>query len=419
MTCWKCGAQAIENTCTMCGCLQDTRQPAQSPNGKSLRYIYDKLGPAATLTNPTNFIRCLGDVFPDDEEFREQMAQVLQTNVGTHLYTMLSENKDIDEGARQKLMQIVRNKCSLPDEESRAMVYLLLDMVGYSQPQKTNASPAAESAVTNETIEISAEQSIEIKYPANLQEQSATNTNTASKKELLPVIGFVAVLVFLLVLLFSNRQANNTNSTIISNAKTGYPVSKQVSRYEITLDGISYMLPCPVTKFLDNGWQICGYNDKKGYIFFSANEEIFPQDLDHILAFKGEPREYYSSTGKSFGPDNGEPTIIVDIDSFDSNRYTLTDYYITSVGYSTHLGNPAAVSLIWNDITIGDDLALVKQKIDTFERREDMKIKMYDDGILISFHAKYEDGMVWIYSSQDKTTVDALTVSRTLNKRGY
>ena len=136
MNCWKCGARTTDNTCAMCGCLQDSRQPAHTRNGKSLRYIYDKLGPAATLTNPTNFIRCLGDVFADDEEFREKMAQVLQTNVGAHFYTMLSENKEIDEEAQQGLMRIIKNKCSLPDAEIEKMLTLLLEMVGCVQTQR-------------------------------------------------------------------------------------------------------------------------------------------------------------------------------------------------------------------------------------------------------------------------------------------
>ena len=150
MTCWKCGAQAIENTCTMCGCLQDTRQPAQSPNGKSLRYIYDKLGPAATLTNPTNFIRSLSDVFPDDEEFKRQMAQVLQTNVGSRLYIMLSENKEIDEGARRELLHVVRNKCSLSDSEIKPKLDLLLEMVGCPTIQQ-QAAPIIPKTTDKET----------------------------------------------------------------------------------------------------------------------------------------------------------------------------------------------------------------------------------------------------------------------------
>ena len=150
MTCWKCGAQAVDNTCTMCGCLQDTRLPAVTPNGKSLRYIYDKLGPAATLTNPTNFIRSLSDIFPDDEELKEQMTQVLQTNVGSRLYIMLSESKEIDEGARRELLHVVRNKCTLRDADIMPQLDLLLEMVGCPTIQQ-QAAPIIPKTTDKET----------------------------------------------------------------------------------------------------------------------------------------------------------------------------------------------------------------------------------------------------------------------------
>ena len=142
MTCWKCGAQTVDNTCTMCGCLQDTRLPAETPNGKSLRYIYDKLGPAATLANPTNFIRSLSDVFPDDEELRRHMKLVLQTNVGAHLFVLLSDNKDIDEVAQRELMHVVRSKCALSDAEIRQVLDLLLEMVGCGKESPNAKIPA-------------------------------------------------------------------------------------------------------------------------------------------------------------------------------------------------------------------------------------------------------------------------------------
>ena len=172
MTCWKCGAQAVDNTCTMCGCLQDTRLPAVTPNGKSLRYIYDKLGPAATLTNPTNFIRSLSDIFPDDEELKEQMTQVLQTNVGSRLYIMLSENKEIDEGARRELLHVVRNKCSLSDAEILPLLDLLLEMVGCGVAINCSMSSDRNKALTN----------------MESAKKSATVMELTSKKQIAPAI---------------------------------------------------------------------------------------------------------------------------------------------------------------------------------------------------------------------------------------
>ena len=402
MNCWKCGAQTTDNTCTMCGCLQDTRQPAETPNGKSLRYIYDKLGPAATLANPANFIRCLGDIFLDDDDFRVKMAQVLQTNVGTHLYTMLSENKNIDEGAHQELMHIVRNKCSLPDEDIRPMLYLLLDMVGCAKGTKAptgsskEGSPSVETELPSEPVK-----PVEIARSSDVPKAPAPNAKPSSKKAILSIVGMLASVLLLILLLVYTQQANNSpagqtsQKTSASTTSNGYIPAQQAIPYDFTLDGVTYTLPCPVSQLLKNGWQFYSYGDDYDTIYYSSNDVMQPGVFEGY-AFKGEPGDYTSDGVRRFSPDfETTPQIFVTISNIYPELCELNECYV--VGFSS-LKN---VSLSWNQISLGSNYQSAVEKIAQLKERCNPSSSYGKDGFLMS--AAFEDYEFNISSTDGQT----------------
>ena len=385
MTCWKCGAQTVDNTCTMCGCLQDTRQPAQTPNGKSLRYIYDKLGPAATLTNPTNFIRCLGDIFPDDDDFREKMAQVLQTNVGTHLYTMLSENKNIDEGAHQELMHIVRNKCSLPDEESRAMLFLLLDMVGCSKGKTVPTSSNANGSASSETEKpVGSEKPVEIERSSTVSKAPKANTEPSSKKAFLSIAGLVACVLCLVLLMVYTQHVKNTpagqtsQKTSASSTSNGYIPAQQAIPYDFTLDGVTYTLPCPVSELLANGWQIYTYDENHGATYFSANDPVAPGEFGaspvssvSTYIYKGSPGHYsLLDNSYQFSPIDS-PELGVTINNLNSSTSMLKDCYITQIT-AFDFSDQNNFTFSWNGISLDSTFSAAERSIDALQQRIDV-----------------------------------------------
>ena len=425
MTCWKCGAQTVDNTCTMCGCLQDTRQPAQSPNGKSLRYIYDKLGPAATLTNPTNFIRCLGDIFPDDDDFREKMAQVLQTNVGTHLYTMLSENKNIDEGAHQELMHIVRNKCSLPDEEIRAMLFLLLDMVGCSKGKTVPTSSNANGSASSETERpVESVKPVEIERSSTVSKAPKVNTEPSSKKAFLSIAGLVACVLCLVLLMVYTQHAKNTpagqtsQKTSASSTSNGYIPAQQAIPYDFTLDGATYTLPCPVSQLLANGWQIYTYEKNHGATYFSANDPVAPGEFGaspvssvSTYIYKGSPGDYSWDGSYQLAPDSDCPCLAVTINNVNSSTSVLKDCYITEIAAFDFL-EKNNFSFTWNGISLDSAFSVSKSKVDTLKRRCEPVTYFSDSDDYAGFgiETALEKYDIFIQSSSDKL-VDYIQLS--------
>ena len=410
MTCWKCGAQTVDNTCTMCGCLQDTRQPAQSPNGKSLRYIYDKLGPAATLTNPTNFIRCLGDIFPDDDDFREKMAQVLQTNVGTHLYTMLSENKNIDEGAHQELMHIVRNKCSLPDEEIRAMLFLLLDMVGCSKGKTVPTSTNANGSTSSETEKpVGPAKPVEIERSSTASKAPKANAEPSSKKALLSIAGLVACVLCLVLLMVYTQHAKNTSAgqtsqkTSTSSTSNGNIPAQQAIPYDFTLDGVAYTLPCPVSELLANGWKFYAF-DANGALYFTENHPITTSvnadgsvTTTFAYAFKGTPGGY-SDDGYRLNPTDCSIRIQTKITNLQNTNQPFKDCYITEISVNDY-ETKGAHSFVWNDIQIGDDFLYARSIIDALLQSYNPVSYKYFDSQIADFRIDTPFGECHIFVS--------------------
>lgn len=418
MTCWKCGAQTIEkNTCTVCGCVQDTRQPAETPRGKAMRYIYDKLGPSATLANPSNFIRCLGDVFPDDDEFRKKMAQVLKTNVGIHLYSMLSENKEIDENAHRQLMQIVRNKCSLSDEKIGPSLYLLLDMVGCTKVHKSAPTNGFNNTVAGGSS--AAEKKAEIERPfVQPVPSTAGQTKTSSPKGLLPVIGILAIVAFGLAALFSLQQSVNTPSkqtsysTSAKSSNDDYIPSRQAIPYEFTLEGITYKLPCLVSQFLANGWQIYTYDENHGAVYFSGDHSVEPGDFGYspvsttlTYAFKGTPGDYSFDGSYRLAPSSDYPSVGIKVSNPYTNTRALKDCYITEIAVDDFL-DKHNFSFTWNNISLNSSFSEAKRKVDALRQRCEPVTNTYNHDNYIGFgvEAALERYQVYISSDSDKKT---------------
>lgn len=141
MRCWKCDAQVAGSTCLNCGCVQSTRQEAKSEIGISLRYAYDKFGAGQILNDRVTLRRCLSDLIPDEKKLRQQIGLVMDTDVGQRLYALMRNNGDVDLAFYQSLAGNMRADCGLSAEQAQTVLDYLLEMIGLTNPRKTQTPP--------------------------------------------------------------------------------------------------------------------------------------------------------------------------------------------------------------------------------------------------------------------------------------
>ena len=133
MGCWKCGEPTVGGVCSVCGCLESSRLPALSENGRMLRYVYDKFGSRRTLTEDGLFVRCLADMLPDEIELRRVMTKAFDAGVGRALYALLADHSPLTDASCQGVEQIMR-RVGISDEDGRNMLVTLWDMIGCGIP---------------------------------------------------------------------------------------------------------------------------------------------------------------------------------------------------------------------------------------------------------------------------------------------
>ncbi len=135
MSCWKCDGQVVNDRCTLCGCVQSTRKPAETDAGKALRYVYDKFGARRTLTEDGLLFRCLADVLPLEPELRKGIRAALNGGIGRELFHLLESNTPMDANARIGLRAMIEASTGIMSTEMLLEVMnALLDMVGFGAP---------------------------------------------------------------------------------------------------------------------------------------------------------------------------------------------------------------------------------------------------------------------------------------------
>lgn len=133
MGCWKCGEPTVGGACSVCGCLESSRLPALSENGRMLRYVYDKFGSRRTLTEDGLFVRCLADMLPDEVELRRALTKAFDAGAGRALYAILAANMPLTDASYQGVVQIMR-QVGIGDEDGRNMLAALCEMIGCVAP---------------------------------------------------------------------------------------------------------------------------------------------------------------------------------------------------------------------------------------------------------------------------------------------
>lgn len=146
MRCWKCGAHDVSSICLLCGCQQDTRQKTTTEVGQALRYAYDKFGSEQILTDHETLRRCLSDLIPSEKKLREQITSVMRTDTGHRLFDILRNNQEPDENDCWILMRNIQEDCGLTEEQARAVLGYLLEMIGCENRCIAKAPPVGGGA---------------------------------------------------------------------------------------------------------------------------------------------------------------------------------------------------------------------------------------------------------------------------------
>lgn len=138
MQCWRCSGQMMNGICSLCGCTEDSRQPAVTETGRMLRYVYDKFGAKRTLTEDGLLVRCLADVLPEEIELRRAMTAAFAAGAGREFFTVLETNRPLTEATFQGLVQVLR-ATELTEDDARAVLVNLWDMAGCGVPLSSDS----------------------------------------------------------------------------------------------------------------------------------------------------------------------------------------------------------------------------------------------------------------------------------------